>query len=226
MFTIFVAAVAVAVFVMYFRHDGQMRRKLRQASARPIADLPEDTEGRVVGIARAHGEPLVAPLSGRPCVYYTARLEREPDATGPGGEAMPWTTVASETRAVAFVIEDETGRALVEPTAAKVELRFEPSVELGDGPGLTADQRAYLARHHVTAQGAKLRYSEALISIGEAIAVFGSGAREPDPDASPADDYRGERPTRLRLTSSSRHPLLISNDPLTTIPPHAERRSK
>jgi len=221
MFTIFVAAVAVSVFVMYFRHDSQLRRRLRGASARPIGELPEDTKGRIVGITRAHGDHLTAPFSGAPCVYYTARVERARDPAPPGGvtdEAELWQPLATETRAVAFVLEDETGRALVEPTAAKVELRLQPRAELGAAE-LTPGQRAFLTRHHLDAPGSRLRYTEAVIAIGQVLAVFGSGAREPDPAAPPSDDYRGERPTRLRLTSSARHPLLISDDPLTTSSP-------
>ena len=219
MFTIFVVAVAVGVFVMYFRGEHQLKLKRREASARPIGELPEDTEGRVVGITQAHGEPLTAPFSGTPCVYYTARVDRARDPGPPGGavtDAELWEPLASETRAVSFVIADQTGRALIEPTAARVELRPEPSVELDRAAELTASQREFLARHQIAAQGAQLRYHETRIAIGEAIAVFGSGSREPDPDAPPADDYRGEPLTRLRLTSSAKHPLLISNAPLTT----------
>jgi hypothetical protein len=127
-----------------------------------------------------------------------------------------WEPLASETRSVAFVIADDTGRALVEPTAARVELCEEPSVELDRATELTSSQRDFLARHRIAVQGAQLRYHEMRIAIGEAVAVFGSGAREPDPDAPPTSDYRSEQPTRLRLTSSAKHPLLISNDPLTT----------
>jgi len=226
MFTIFVVVVAAAVFVMYVRNERQRPTRLREAPAQPIAELPEDTPGRVIGITQPHGEPLTAPLSGRPCVYYAARVERlpTPDATEqlasnapppadgePASGATRWLLVASETRSAAFVIQDESGRALIEPTAAKVELSGAEPVEL-DLAALTARQREFLAQHQVIEPGVRLRYSEAIIAVGEAIAVVGSGMREPDPDAAPTDDYRGDPPTRLRLTSSAKRPLFISND--------------
>ena len=46
--------------------------------------------------------------------------------------------------------------------------------------------------------------------------VLGSGVREPDPNAPPEAAYRGAPPTRLRLTSSAKFPLVISDDPSTT----------
>jgi len=218
MFTLFVVVVAAAVFVMYVRNERQRPSRLREAPARPISELAEDTPGRVVGITQNPGEPLTAPLSGRPCVYYAVRVERlrTPDAAAElaatTAAAASWVVIASETRFVSFLIQDETGRALIEPTAAKVELSgAEVPVELGPAE-LTPRHREFLARHQVAEPSARLRCSEAVIAIGEAIAVVGSGIREPDPDAAPVDHYRGDPPTRLRLTSSPKHPLFISND--------------
>lgn len=58
-----------------------------------------------------------------------------------------------------------------------------------------------------------LLYKEAVISDGTTIAVLGTCMREPDRDAPPADAYRGDAPTRLRVTSASSYPLVISDDP-------------
>ena len=67
-----------------------------------------------------------------------------------------------------------------------------------------------------TALFESLRYREAMIEVGETVAVLGSGVREPDPNAPPEAAYRGAPPTPLRLTSSPRFPLIISDDPSTT----------
>jgi len=255
MFTIFVVVVAAAVFAMYFQNERQRGRSLRTAAPRPIAELSDDTPGRVVGIAQPIGDPLIAPLSGRRCVYYVARVERRVDAPrmpGPGGappaqltvgtathptashtqsperdaptQAEPgdpaWSILASETGATAFVIHDETGRAVVEPAAAKFDLGFEPSVAFGGVAELTPSQRDFFARHRIADQlagpldgrSAFLRYTEAAIAVGEAVTVVGAGTREADPDAAAPDHYRGDPPTRLRFSASARRPLVIRND--------------
>src|SRR5690242_17954653 len=79
-------------------------------------------------------------------------------------------------------------------------------------------EQAFLARHGMASSKAnkKLRYSEAIIGVDEVVAVLGAGVREPDPDAKPDGGYRGELPTRLRLTSSAAHPLVISDSSKTT----------
>jgi hypothetical protein len=167
MFTIFIVVVAAAVFAMYVQHDRQQTRRIQRSEPRRIAELPEDTPGRIAGIAQPAGEALTAPLSGRACVYYLARVERRLDAPAmPGPSGGPpveltvgaathpaathtqapgpdapnhptlddpgWTTIASETAATTFVIQDETGRAVIDPAHAKFDLRFEPSVAPSD----------------------------------------------------------------------------------------------
>ena len=61
-----------------------------------------------------------------------------------------------------------------------------------------------------------IQYLEAVIHVGETVAILGSAVREPDPDAPPGDGYREGPPTRLRFTSSARYPLRISDDTTTT----------
>jgi hypothetical protein len=56
-----------------------------------------------------------------------------------------------------------------------------------------------------------LRYREAIIEVGETIAVVGSGVREPDPDAMPEGAYRDAQRTCLRMTSSRKQPMIISD---------------
>ena len=84
----------------------------------------------------------------------------------------------------------------------------------------TPAAEAFLARHGHAGKrwmfNKNLRYIEAVIEVGETVSVLGSGVREGDPMALPPEGYRSAPPTRLRLTSSPRFPLVISDDPSTT----------
>jgi hypothetical protein len=183
-----------------------------------LSELPEDTHGRVIGQACALGEELKGPLTGRRCVYYIAMVEEQRST----GRSSYWRTIASETRGVPFMLEDGTGRAIIDPNGAQVALDFDGNSKSGTFNQADPVQEQFLARHGQKAQGwvfnKTLRYREAMIEIGETIAVLGSGIREPDPNAAPEAAYRGAPPTRLRLTSSPRFPLIISDDPATTRP--------
>jgi hypothetical protein len=213
---IILAFILIAVLGWYFGAAQRLKRQLKAAKPWSLNELPEDTHGRVIGQARPLGEQLQGPLTGRACVYYIAMVEEQRST----GRSTYWRTVASETRGVAFLLEDGTGRAIIDPNGAQVALNFDGNSKSGTFNAADPVQEAFLARHGQKSQGwvfnKTLRYREAMIEVGETIAVLGSGTREPDPHAAPEAAYRGAPPTRLRLTSSPRFPLIISDDPGTT----------
>ncbi len=213
---IIVGVIAIAFFGWYFGQGQRLKRQLKAAKPWLLSELPEDTHGRVIGRAQVLGEQLAGPLTGRACVYYIAMVEEQRST----GRSTYWRTIASETRGVPFVLEDGTGRAIVDPNGAQVALDFDGNSKSGTFNSADPVQEQFLARHGQKSQGwvfnKTLRYREAMIEIGETIAVLGSGTREPDPNAAPEAAYRGAPATRLRLTSSARFPLIISDDPATT----------
>ncbi len=62
------------------------------------------------------GEPLVAPLTGTPCTWYSYKIERKVLA----GKGSRWRTVKSETSTSPFLLVDETGHCIVNPRGAEV----------------------------------------------------------------------------------------------------------
>ncbi len=213
---IFIVIGAIGLLSWYFGATQRLKRQLKAAKPWSLNELPEDTHGRVIGQARAIGDHLAGPLTGRPCVYYIAIVEEQRST----GRSSYWRTVATETRGVPFMIEDGTGRAIVDPNGAQVALDFDGNSKSGTFNKADPIQEAFLARHGQKSEGwvfnKTLRYREAMIEIGEKISILGSGTREPDPHAAPEAAYRGAPATRLRLTSSPRFPLIISDDPATT----------
>jgi hypothetical protein len=210
------AIIVILVLAWLFNKSARLKRKLRAAKAFSIGELPEDTLGRVVGQARPLASTLQGPLTGRPCVYYIATVEEQRS----NGRSSYWKTIITESQGVPFVLEDSTGRAIVDPNSAEVALDFDGKSSSGTFHDANEVQEAFLARYNKKSSGwvfnKSLRYREAMIEIGETVAVLGSGVREPDPNAPPEDAYRGAPRTQLRLTSSPQFPLVISDDPTTT----------
>jgi hypothetical protein len=227
--------VAGASVAAYLGSELRLRRTLRRAPRWSLAALPEDTFGRVTGTAYPlDGEQLSAPLTGRPCVYFIAIVEQLGSRTDP----TRWTRLALERRSLVFVIEDGGHRAVVDPKRARVTINFdyvcnadhlprpmrqaEAPRAAGTSEIMTERERQaqFLAEHHLVNRDwssmIELRYREAVIEVGEKIAVLGSGIREPDLEARGGGDaYRAMAGTRLRLTGSRRYPLVISDDPST-----------
>jgi hypothetical protein len=217
MITLVVCAVLGAVVGGFalFGTDTSALGLLRRARRQHIGDLPESTPGRIVGRVQLLGEPLIAPLSKRRCVLYIVRVEEGQDRMSM--RASEWTTIIREEKSVAFAMADGTGRAIIDPANAQLALDFDHHGSSGMGDDPSEMEAELLAQHGESPQGSMfnrtLRYSEAVIGVDDEVAVLGAGVREPDPDAPPADAYRGDQPTRLRLTSSPRYPLVISDLP-------------
>ena len=170
----------------------------------PIAELPDGQQGRLVGTARELHRTLTAQLSGRVCLYQVVLVER----VGPSGTRELFT----ERSGVAFTLEDASGSAIIDPARASVALAFDHRQEIRPPEAPSPPQRALLLRHgYRSDSGERLRFAEAVLSVGERITVVGVGHRRHDL-ASPVElDYRTAPSPRLQLASSDAAPLLISS---------------
>jgi len=209
------AGVAVVAAGFLWNEKAKIRRELRGARRVDIAELGEGRTGRLVG-AVGDGPTLQAPLTGRSCVFYEATVEEFRSS----GKSGSWRQVAREVDGVTFVIDDGTGRAIIDPTGARVAVDIDMTTRSGTFDDATPVEEQFLIRHGLRASGwmfnRTLRYREGVIEIGETIAVMGQGVREPDPAAvGKVGGYRTGPPTRLRLGGSARHPILLSDAPDT-----------
>jgi hypothetical protein len=194
-------------------------RKARPA-ARPVGDalvttiewFPADGVGRLRGIARPIGEPLIAPLSGRPCVGYEAWV-----VDSPREEGAESVELFREVRWAPFILDDGTGRALIDLPGGPVEyLLGVVTTESGILDDPTAEEQAMLDRHRQAASAGfnrALTYRERAIGVDELVSVRGHGSREVDPSPSSARLGRAEPPTRLRLVGVRATPLAVSTIP-------------
>lgn len=201
----------VALLGWYFSKPQRIKRAIAAAQRWRIAELPDSTIGRIIGAAKPIGEPLTSPLGGRACIYYLAEVLT-------GGKHPK--VIIREERSISCFLEDDSGRAIVDVEGAELVLSEDATTSSGTFDDATAVEAAFLARHGQRATGAffnrSLIYRERTISIGETIAVVGAGVREPDPDAPPSEAYRGAPAMRLRLASTPRWKLRISDHPSTT----------
>ncbi|MFZ3340990.1 MAG: GIDE domain-containing protein [Terriglobales bacterium] len=86
---------------------------------------------------------LTAPISGRPCyAYQTSILQRE--STG----KKEWKNVAEETGHVTFLIQDETGELLVEPSGAELDLGQNFGEEYGS-PSLPSETSNQISNNEI-----------------------------------------------------------------------------
>jgi hypothetical protein len=182
-----------------------LARYARKGRLYSVAQFPDGKYGRVVGDVAPIGDPLIAPVSGLPCVFYILRVS-DPFVRHRGtGDPE---TIARGSSDAAFFLDDGTGRALVDPRGA---------IGFLDSPVATGTcERPPRALWDLVQQAGQTMlmrhvYAEWAIPVGARVSVVGGGMREPDPDAAPAPEYRGAAPMRLRIAKTEPYALMISD---------------
>ncbi len=186
--------------------EKKLRKRALREQPRLLADAPEGEPICVRGIVRAFAPLIDAPLAGSACVYYQTHL-----AVGVAGR-LSWRPHTHTSGGVAFVVADSAGtRAVVDPTSATVSVRFDTLTRSAAAFDADVRQSALLDLRPISVwfEIDAVHYYEGVIKIGSTVAILGTAAREPDPHAREAGDYR-QAPSRLRFAGSS---LIIANHP-------------
>ena len=120
-----------------------MARYIQRAEniARMLEDTPTSrvrsaAQGYVELVGRSKalaGTTNVAPLTGRPCVWWRFRIQRRTGSSSRGDRRTKWQTVQSGRSEQPFVLDDGTGECIVQPAGAEV-LTAETTTWYGDTP--------------------------------------------------------------------------------------------
>jgi len=160
-----------------------------------------------IGLVEVTGTPigpcvLKAPVTGDPCYYYNVRAFQWVETHDNKHE---WKRVLDETLFVPFFLEDTTGRVLVNPQGAQMDVHRsftdEIDVAVFSMPGVCPPNvRDFLARRGlVPAQ--KIKLEERIIPQTFPLFVFGTLGENPE---------ENQAAIRPRTNSSSNMPLSIS----------------
>jgi hypothetical protein len=131
-----------------------------------------------------------APLTGLPCPWWRYKIEERRYS----GRSRSWSTIQSDTSAVPFLLDDGTGRCLIDPRGAEVfpgatDVWYGPTqwpqVHVPNGSGIFA----WLVDTFVTD---RYRYTEYRLQAHEALYAIGAfrslgGVSVDNPDAAVAE---------------------------------------
>lgn len=117
---------------------------------------------------------IFAPVTGAPCYFHRTiawQLKQE-------GKNREWKKVAEESMHVPFFLDDNTGRVLVDPQGAEMDIHRDFHEEysgslFGDHDDVPANVASFLARHGV-ANDHKLKVDEYCIKPKNALFVLGT----------------------------------------------------
>jgi hypothetical protein len=201
--------IGFAVFRWWFSEAEQTKRAIRGTPRRRIGDVRDGEFVKIVGTIKYLAEPLTAPLSGRRCAYFEARAMEKRGKSG-------YREIAMEGGGVEFLVEDGTGRAVIDPVMLRAAVVEDDAKRSGFLSDATPGMEAFLARHGKDAVGPfgfnrTISYKEGVFEEGEAVAVVGRATFEHEPDEASATAGYRDRRRRLRLTAPAGGNILISD---------------
>jgi hypothetical protein len=188
----------------------RVKRELGAAKIQRIDGLRDGTKVAIrgaVALARS-GEQLVAPLTGRNCVYWLVTF----DEVGVGGD---YVELGRAEQGKPFLLRGENAVARIVPDHPRVAVpgtaQMQPITALRGQPYDAMTRLAKTAcKRKPNYPTSWLRATEYIVSAGMPVTVIGWCTLEPDPDAaSNVSGYRADTPTRPVLSGSRRARMLI-----------------
>ncbi|MBC8757317.1 hypothetical protein H2O64_21795 [Kordia sp. YSTF-M3] len=203
---------AILIFVgFYFSAKSRILRELKKVRRKAIHSARENEYVKIVGKAKHAGEPLIAPLSNRKCVYYAVKVEEQ--------SGKHWKTIIDDVVFQDFFISTGTESAILnlkvqKDNTKRIYLVTDHSINSGFFKKPDAEIERYLQLKGNKSTGffgmnKTLRYKESVIELNEEIAVMGI-AKWQTIDT-PVDGYSDSRV--LTLTGSKEQKLLVTDEP-------------
>jgi hypothetical protein len=117
---------------------------------------------------------MVAPITARPCYYHRTFVWEWKQA----GKNKQWVKVAAECMHVPFFLDDNTGKVMVDPRGADLDLHRDFQQEFCDGLFTTKQEappnvRSFLSRHGINTTN-KIKVEEFCIKPKNALFLLGT----------------------------------------------------
>lgn len=161
-------ASGVIIGLWLFVRGFQLLRRKRWIEDTPLTKIAAAAMGQVKILGKATGPyTLLSPLAGVDCYYYRAVAWDGKNAQEEGGLSR-----ATETLFVPFFVEDESGRLMIDPRGAHLELPYEFDEAIA-GESMSECARRFLRRHGLSTGGATT-VSEYAVKPGDSLLVLGT----------------------------------------------------
>jgi hypothetical protein len=192
----------------FFSNEPALAREIGGRSLYSVRGFPESAVGRVIGEAACiDGTKLIAPLSGRACAAWFARV------TGADALVSNESPSVVAEDAVPFLVDDGTGAAIVVASEASLLLACDVTETLGFSRKPPAEVLRFLRAHqrgrHRVRTDWRLSWQEGILAEGQLVAIVGRGRWELDSSAA-VQNYRQPGRTLVVERAAPSNELYVS----------------
>jgi hypothetical protein len=194
---LFWCVVGLCAGIYLFFQGFRLLQRRRLILDTPVSKIRSASMGMVELSGLAVGPyTMVAPVTARPCYYYrTVAWEWKQS-----GKNKQWVKVAAECMHVPFFLDDNTGKVMVDPRGADLDLHRDFQQEFCDSFFTTKEEappnvHSFLARHGVSTSN-KIKVEEFCIKPKNALFLLGTLDENPGLELTP-QPIRDDEPTSL-----------------------------
>lgn len=207
--------VIIVFFILnesFFSKKAVVVRKLKKANTKRISSFVNGEVAKIVGKIECIGTLLIAPLSGRKCVYYYILIEQRVKS----GETYRWKKLIEEEVAGTFGIRDWQYCAQIDSKNIMSHIAQDRNYSSGFFNNASENLNCYLEKHgkksiNFFGFNKTLRYKEGVLEEGEMISVMGKGTWKNADQGQWSDKYGKV----LIINSYGEIPVYLSDDPET-----------
>ena len=177
---LFWCAVGLGAGIYLFFHGFQLLGRRRLILDTPPSKIRSASLGLVEISGLAVGPcTMIAPITARPCYYFRTIVWEWKQR----GRSKQWIKVAAECMHVPFFVDDNSGRMMVDPRGAELELHRDFQQEFCDSFFTSKDPvpdnvRTFLARHGIATNN-KIKVEEFCIKPKNSLFILGTLAENP-----------------------------------------------
>ena len=174
---IFIAGLVTFYFGFNYLSQKRLIENTPTSKARSVAIGPAE----LVGKADFAEKPLVAPITGEDCVYWRYEVKE----LHQHGKSSSWDTIDQGVSQSKFYIVDETGRVLVNPEGAKVDIPFDFLYEWKSymftkpKPPSAKLFTEFVQKHKINLSGPPKKFIEWHIEPKDPLYIFGAATEIP-----------------------------------------------
>lgn len=183
---LFFCVLGFAAGIGLFFYGFRLLQRRRLILDTPLSKIRSTSMGMVEISGLAVGPyTLTAPITGRPCYYYRTKVWEWIQ----NGKNKQWVMVAGECAHVPFFVDDNTGRVLVDPRGAELDLHCDFKEQFNSSFFSSADVvpsslSTFLMRHGV-GTSSKIKVEEHCIKPKNSLFILGTLAENPGIEVGP-----------------------------------------
>ncbi|WP_346881858.1 hypothetical protein [uncultured Algibacter sp.] len=210
-FFVILAMVLFFYFILFFAKSSVILRTLKKATLRRVFNVKNNEYVKLTGNAKHIYEPLVAPFSGKPCVYYAIEI-----SSRIGKKSYK---ILDQEKFQDFFLDDDGHIAIIKPTSSSNKSHAIQNFRTSSNKELSQRIKAFMSEvfpdHDMDSKDSEsmLYFRENIIATNDMVAVM--GIAQWIEIKTPLDD--GKDSKKLEITGNKDQSLLITNDPKVAV---------